>query len=58
MGGTESLLLWALAYDPIVEGLEAATGTRCPTRVAGLSALAYGPPQSMRVFRFLLAAGH
>ena len=58
MGGTESLLLWALAYDPIVEGLEAATGTRCPTWVDDLSALAYGPSQSVRVVLFLLAAGH
>ena len=43
MGGPASPFLWAVAYDPIVAGVAAASGAPCPTYVDDLCGLAVGP---------------
>ena len=56
MGGTASLFIWNLAFDPVVAAMRSATGARPPTYVDDLAALVRGPKQAAQIF--LLAAGH
>jgi len=58
MGGTASLLLWNMAYDPILFGMQAAVGVEVPTFVDDLAALVRGPRQAALAQLFLWAAGH
>ena len=58
MGGTMSMLHWAIGYDPIVEGVERACGVAAPTFVDDLAALPIGPRHTMATELFLVAAAH
>ena len=58
MGGTVSPLVWAMAYDPIIEGVRRATGADPPTFVDDIAMLAVGPRQAFLAELCLLAAGH
>ena len=58
MGGTVSPLVWAMAYDPIIEGVWRATGADPPTFVDDIAMLVVGPRQAFRAELFLLVAGH
>ena len=58
MGGTASLFLWDVAYDPIVYGMRAVVGADAPTFVDDLAALVRGPRQAAMAQLFLWVAGH
>lgn len=58
MGGTASLLLWAMAYDPVVFGMSRAVQVRSPTFVDDLAGLVVGPRHAAVAQAFLWAAGH
>ena len=57
-GGTASLFIWNLVFDPVVAAMRGAVGARAPTYVDDLAALVRGPRQAARAQIFLLAAGH
>eukprot|EP00974_Lingulodinium_polyedra_P023463 2266673-Lingulodinium_polyedra.AAC.1 len=52
MGGTHSMLLWSMAYDPIVEA------TQGPTFVDDLAGLTVGVEMTLRLHLFLLVVSH
>ena len=58
MGGTASMLIWNISYDPIVEGSHQAVQASTPTFADDLAGLATGPAQVCRLQIFLLVAGH
>ena len=58
MGGTASLFIWNLVFDPVVAAMRSATGARFPTYVDDLAALVRGPRQAAGAQVFLLVAGH
>merc|ERR1712051_769353 len=58
VGGTMSMLRWAMGYDPIVEGVERACGVATPTFVDDLAALPVGPRQTEATELFLICAAH
>ena len=58
MGGPPSPLLWAMGYDPIVEGLAVAMSIGVPTYVDDLAANVFGPRQAIGAELFLMAASH
>ena len=43
MGGTASVLIWNVAYDPIIYATEAAAGSACPTYVDDTTCLVDSP---------------
>ena len=45
MGGTASILLWNMGYDPVFSAVELATDTKVPSYVDEWDILAYGPRQ-------------
>merc|ERR1711923_232052 len=57
-GGTMSMLHWAMAYDPIVEGVSRACGVHTPTFVDDLAATTIGPRQTVATELFLISAAH
>eukprot|EP00974_Lingulodinium_polyedra_P093566 9066143-Lingulodinium_polyedra.AAC.1 len=52
MGGTHSMLLWAMAYDSIVEA------TQGPTFVDDLAGLTVGVEMTLRPHLFLIVVSH
>eukprot|EP00974_Lingulodinium_polyedra_P040256 3864638-Lingulodinium_polyedra.AAC.1 len=52
MGGTHSMLLWAMAYDPIVEA------TQGPIFVDDLAGLTVGVEMTLRLHLFLIVVSH
>ena len=52
------MLVWSIAYDPILDTTERATGAECPTFVNDLAALTNGPSQTTRTQLFLMVASH
>ena len=58
MGGTASLLLWAMAYGTIVNGLPQAVGAASPPFVDDIAAVVWGPRHAALAHAFLLAAGN
>ena len=58
MGGTMSMLHWAVAYDPIVEGVSRACGVHTPTFVDDLAATTVGPRHTVATELFLVATAH
>ena len=58
MGGTMSMLHWAMAFDPIVEGVSRACGVHAPTFVDDLAATTVGPRHTAATEVFLVAAAH
>eukprot|EP00975_Prorocentrum_lima_P055911 11720687-Prorocentrum_lima.AAC.1 len=58
MGSPISLLTWVIAYDPIVEGLQDATGAHTPTFVDDLSAHVHGPAHAVLTEIALVRLSH
>ena len=58
MGNTPSPFLWRFGYDPIIFAVHEATGVKPPTYVDDLSALVWGPEQTLAVEIIVMAAGH
>jgi hypothetical protein len=58
MGGAASLLLWNMAYDPVLFGTRKAVSVEDPTLVDDHAALVRGPRQAALAQLFLWAAGH
>ena len=58
MGGTASVLLWNMGYDPVFTVVELATLVEIPSYVDDGEMLAYGPKQVVAASVMLLVAGH
>ena len=58
MGGTASILIWNIGYDPVFTAIEVATGTRVPSYVDDGAILARGPRQVVAASIVLIIAGH
>ena len=58
MGGTASVLLWNMGYDPVSTAVELATAVEIPSYVDDGEMLAYGPKQVVAASVMLLVAGH
>ena len=58
MGGTVSILIWNMGYDPVFTAVETATGTRVPSYVDDGAILARGPRQVVAASTVLIIAGH
>eukprot|EP00969_Alexandrium_andersonii_P065243 2873447-Alexandrium_andersonii.AAC.1 len=58
MGGTPSPLLWAMAYDPVIEGVAEGAGSANPTYVDDLAAAIRGAAQALAVAPLPVVASH
>ena len=58
MGGTASVLIWNMGYDPVFTAIEIATGTRVPSYVDDGAMLARGPRQVVVASMVLVTVGH
>ena len=58
MGGTASILIWNMGYDPVFTAVEIATNTRVPSYVDDGAILARGPVQVVAASIVLIIAGH
>ena len=58
MGGTASVLLWNMGYDPVFTAAELVTAVEIPSYVHDGEMLPHGPKQVVAASVMLLVAGH